>query len=76
MCVDAGNGTGCFVSYDGGPLMAVPCLCGNTCAAPGFYCHTPCDECASDSDCDGTRCLFDQREQRWACLIALCGSGP
>lgn len=77
LCVDAGDGTGCFVSYDGGPPMAVHCLCGNTCAAPGWYCHTPCDECASDEDCTlGMRCLVDAREHRWACRVALCTSGP
>lgn len=77
LCVDAGDGTGCFVSIDGGPPMAVPCVCGNTCAAPGYYCHTRCDACASDSDCEaGGHCLFDAREQRWACRVALCTSGP
>jgi hypothetical protein len=76
LCVDAGDGTGCFVSYDGGLPIAVRCVCGNTCAAPGFYCHTPCDECTNDTDCAGGSCLFDAREHRWACRLALCGSGP
>jgi hypothetical protein len=76
LCTDAGPETGCSVSIDGGPPMSVPCLCGNTCALPGFYCHTPCDECTNDSDCDHGFCLFDAREHRWACLIAACGSGP
>ncbi len=76
MCVDAGNGTGCFESIDGGPWIAIGCICGNTCAAPGYYCHTPCDECASNSDCDSGSCVYDERESRWACRTVICTSGP
>lgn len=77
LCGDTGPHTGCTVSIDGGPPTDVPCLCGDTCAPPGFYCHTPCDECANDEDCTGRGfCLFDARERRFACRAAICTSGP
>lgn len=77
LCGDTGPHTGCTESIDGGPPTDVPCLCGNTCAPPGFYCHTPCDECTNDADCEGRGfCLFDAREHRFACRVAICGTGP
>jgi len=45
----------------------VPCECSNTCGS-GYYCHTQCDACVDDSDCDGgASCNYDLFSKHWVC---------
>lgn len=45
----------------------VPCTCGERCGH-AFYCHTPCDACRDDIDCDvGKTCNYDILDKRWEC---------
>jgi hypothetical protein len=47
--------------------MEVPCSCGDSCGH-AYYCHTACDECVDDSDCDGgATCNYDILTQSWDC---------
>jgi hypothetical protein len=49
----------------------------DTCGGIGnYYCHTPADECLTDSDCCGSTpsCEYDTANGHWACHSAplLC----
>jgi hypothetical protein len=47
--------------------MPVPCVCGDSCGH-GYYCHSRCDACVDDSDCDGgATCNYDRLSHRWEC---------
>jgi hypothetical protein len=73
LCADSGSE--CFESVDGGPPKKVPCLCGNVCGPPGYYCHTACDTCVNDSDCGDGKCLYDILNHVWDCQHPAC-TGP
>lgn len=44
----------------------VPCSCSTNCGA-GYFCHSGCDACVDDADCDGGACTH-LNEGGWACL--------
>jgi hypothetical protein len=68
----------CRIDSDCGPggycsLSVVP-LCGSA-GESGFYCHTPLDTCADDTDCSrnggfGGTCTFTGKA--WGCVTAGC----
>lgn len=74
LCPDAGPGSlgSCTESVDGGPPQPVPCICGDVCGAPAYFCHTPCDTCVNNSDCTGGLCEYDRRKGIWDCFATLC----
>jgi hypothetical protein len=43
----------------------------------GYYCHTPIDECANDTDCDDANayCAYDAATSHWICSSGLCPDG-
>jgi hypothetical protein len=47
------------------------CTCGDSCDH-GYFCHTPCDTCVDDSDCEhsGT-CNFNSIDHRWECQVCF-----
>ena len=65
---DAGGG--CAESIDGGPPVAVACVCSIPCS--GYFCHTRCDQCVEDSDCQSGHCSYDTMSGRWECLQPAC----
>jgi hypothetical protein len=68
LCGDSGL-TRCYAGS-----MEVPCSCGDSCGH-AYYCHTACDQCVDDSDCDGgATCNYDVVNQRWDC--ETCGPVP
>jgi hypothetical protein len=77
LCGDAGGG--CYVGTNGagasppGPgWTQVPCECGDACGH-GYFCHSDCDACIDDSDCDGGRCNYSTLTHRFECLSPMCG---
>ncbi|CAN5503087.1 hypothetical protein BH09MYX1_BH09MYX1_32520 [soil metagenome] len=52
----------------------VYCRSGIPSGSFGYFCHTPEDECVSDTDCAGLMpaCVFDVAKSRWACLGLAC----
>jgi hypothetical protein len=61
------TGGGCFAN--GQP---VPCACSTNCRT-GYFCHSACDDCVDDADCDGGACTH-LNDGGWACLP--CGDIP
>jgi hypothetical protein len=52
----------------------VPCSCGDSCGH-AYYCHSACDDCVDDGDCDGgATCNYDVVRAHWAC--AVCAPVP
>jgi hypothetical protein len=73
-------GTGnCQIDSDCGPsgyCSANVNYCGGS--PNGYYCHTPQDECESNSDCastpnsPGTDCVYDTMKKIWDCQFVAC----
>jgi hypothetical protein len=67
LCGD--SGATCYAGSE-----EVPCDCGDSCGH-AYYCHSACDDCIDDSDCDGgATCNYDVLSQHWAC--ATCWGIP
>lgn len=64
------DGGGCSESTGGGPPVAIPCVCSIPCS--GYFCHTRCDQCVEDSDCQTGHCSYDTTSGRWECLQPAC----
>jgi hypothetical protein len=52
------------------PSAAVTCP--HLSGVVGYFCHTPSDECTSDTECGAGRCVFDEGVSHWVCSMSLC----
>jgi hypothetical protein len=68
LCGDSGLPR-CYINS-----VEVPCVCVDVCGH-AYYCHSACDDCVDDKDCDGgATCNFDIVSHHWAC--ATCAPIP
>jgi len=70
---DCGAGGYCSRSFAPDYCNGHDAICGFNCGF-GYFCHTPKDTCADDTDCAGLHCLYDVDTQSWACVAAPCGA--
>ncbi len=63
--VDAACGPGGYCSPTRGG-------CGPFTGVVGYYCHTPNDQCMTDSDCVSSYCVYDSATARWTCGMLDC----